>query len=141
MIDDRQPPTDDPRRPNLGDVGDVAKGMAGVARDAGYIAVGFGVLGLQKALVHRESIQHWLETQSWLGGEGSIEDRLGDVRTEVARHADHLDGVVERALHQVEASLAPLEAQLPEPARAIAQRAHAQAHDVRVRIKELLFSE
>jgi hypothetical protein len=127
-----------PNRPTMPDVNELAKGFAGAARDATYVTVGLGVLGLQRVLVHRQGLQHWLEDQQWVPGEGPLEERLGDVRAEVARHADHLDGVVARAMHQVETTLEPLEAQLPEPARTLAHRAHAQAHDVRTRIKELL---
>jgi hypothetical protein len=130
-----------PRRPNLPDVNDLTKGIAGAARDATYVAVGLGVLGIQRVLVHRQDVQHWLEGQQWVPGEGPLEERLGGVRSEVARHADHLDGMVERAMRHVETSLEPFEAQLPEPARSIAHRAHTQAHDVRTRIKELLVSE
>ena len=57
MIDESRSFADDHQPPNRPDVGEMAKGIAGVARDAGYVAVGFGVLGLQKALVHREALQ------------------------------------------------------------------------------------
>jgi hypothetical protein len=130
-----------PNKPNFSDVTELTKGIAGAAKDATYLAVGLGVLGLQKAWIHRDAIQQWLADQEWLTGDGTLDDRLRELRVEVARHAGQLDEVLERAVQQVESSLAPFEAQLPEPARAMAQRARTQANDARTRLTERLASK
>ena len=111
---------------------DLAKGLTGAARDATYVAVGLGVLGVQRLQTRRVAIQKLLP-------EGiGLEGRLGGVRTEVARHAGEIDGLMESALRHVESSLEPIEAQLPSPVRDAARLAHAGAHEIRIKIRELL---
>ncbi|HUZ09999.1 MAG TPA: hypothetical protein VMU76_07515 [Acidimicrobiales bacterium] len=126
-----------PRDLNLNEL---AKGLTGAAKDATYVAVGLGVLGMQKAQVQRLAIQkrlpEGLAMQKRLP-EG-LEARLGEVRAEVARHAEELDELVLGAMRRVESSLEPIEALLPAPVRDVAKLAHTGAHQVRIRVRELL---
>jgi hypothetical protein len=90
------------------------------------------VLGVQRVQTQRVAVQ------KRIAKDPALQSRLEDVRADVARHAGHLDGIVEGAMRHVEATLEPLESQLPRPVRKAAQRAHAQAHVVRTKIRDRL---
>ena len=120
-------------RPGDLNLNEMARDLTGKARDATYVAVGLGVLGVQRMQVHRVALQKHLP-------EG-LEARLGEMRAEVARRANHLDGILEGAMRQVESSLEPVEALLPGPAREMARLAHAGAQEVRTRLLDLLGAE
>jgi hypothetical protein len=114
------------------ELNDLTDGVTNAARDAAYVVVGLGVLGIQKAQVRRT------ELRSRLGEELGLEDRLADVRTAVTSGAQHLDGIVEGAVQFVESALHPLEEQLPPTARDLAGKAHAQVRELRAQIRDLV---
>ncbi len=116
------------------EVNDLTNEVTGMARDAAYVAVGLGILGFQKAQVHRA------ELKSKLAGDLGLEDRLAEMRTAVSSGVQHIDGLVEGALQIVESTLQPLEDQLPPVAREFAQKAHSQAREVRDQIRDLMGS-
>ncbi|MGH8981462.1 MAG: hypothetical protein ACRDWE_10680 [Acidimicrobiales bacterium] len=97
----------------------LADEVAQRARDAAYVAVGLGVLGIQKAQSKRRDLTD-LATRAGRGDE-----RLVQLRSGVAEGARHLAEWVDATAQVVSASFAPLEAQLPEPAREVAGRARA----------------
>ncbi|HMD44846.1 MAG TPA: hypothetical protein VKG43_01705, partial [Acidimicrobiales bacterium] len=65
-------------------------------------------------------------------------DLFADLRTELLRWAKQIDELVEGATHVVEATLEPLEGQLPPVARDASSRARAQARDAHRRVRQAL---
>jgi hypothetical protein len=110
---------------------DLTDDVTGLARDAAYVVVGLGVLGYQRAQVHRVAIERRL-------AEAGMEDRVAGVREAVAGGIRQLDDVLEGAAQLVESTLRPLEEQLPSPARELAGLAHAEARQVREQIHRLV---
>jgi hypothetical protein len=117
---------------------DIPKELANVARDTTYVVVGLGVLGVQRSQVRRQELQRWLEKQDF--STGSLETHVSTARTELAKRAITLDDLLEQAIEQVETSLQPLEAQLPEPARDVVAKAHSQGREVRGYIRQRVHS-
>jgi hypothetical protein len=113
-------------------MGTVAKGVTDLARDAAYVAVGLGVLGYQRAQVQRVELKNKLSTDF------SLENRLGDVRTNVrdnvSKGIKQIDGLAETAASFVESTLAPLEDRLPTQVTQLTSKAREQARDVRTQI-------
>lgn len=98
----------------------LARALARRARYAGYVAVGLGVLGLQRARAAQHDLgQHDLLAQDRLD-EGVARLRAG-VEAGSHRVGAWLDDTVEL----VSSQLAPLGEQLPEPARELALKARA----------------
>jgi hypothetical protein len=118
--------------PELTDLNELTKEVTNFARDAAYVVVGLGVLGLQRAQVQR------VELQNRLTKELSFEDRLSEVRDGVTQRAKTIDEIVESAVRFIESSLEPLEQQLPGATRELAKKAHEQAREVRGRIRNLV---
>jgi hypothetical protein len=121
-----------PERPDLPDLQELTKGLTNAARDAAFVVVGLGVMGFQRAQVRRVAVQKLLADDSGLDG------ALGDVRTEVSRHAGEIDQVVGSVLGYLRTTLEPLEEQLPSPVREATKRVHEQADAVRAMIRDLL---
>lgn len=110
------------------ELNDLTNEVANVARDIAYVAVGLGVIGLQRAQVQRN------ELRARLGGD----DRLAEVRSVVSTGVRQIDGLVEGAVHLLETAFEPIEEQLPPAAKEIAGRAHAHARELRAQLRELL---
>lgn len=96
-----------------------------LVREAGYVAVGLGVLGLQRAAVRRR------ELQQRVAAEPRLDAALGGLRTEAARRANDVDRAVERTIEQIESAMEPIEHLLPTRARAVLGEAHVQARELR----------
>jgi uncharacterized phage infection (PIP) family protein YhgE len=138
-----------------------AKDITTVAKDAGYVAVGLGVIGFQKAQVQRQ------ELLKRLGDPRSdIETRLNEVRSDVTKavhdvtkavsdatkampdvtkampditKAVHdVDARVEDVIERIEAAIVPFEQRLPIPARDLANQIHVQAREARSQIRSLI---
>jgi hypothetical protein len=119
-----------PELRDLNDLRDLTQEVANLARDAAYVVVGLGVLGVQRTQVHRVDLKNKLSKD--LG----TDERFDTVVEGLTRGVHHVDQLVERAVQFVEARLEPIEDQLPPAARDLAKRAHAQARDVRTQIRE-----
>lgn len=61
--------------PEVTNISALSKSVTDLARDATYVAVGFGVLGFQ-----RLQVQH-VELQNLLSKDFSLDDQLGSVRS------------------------------------------------------------
>ena len=114
------------------DRSELANEVASFARDAAYVAVGLGVLGYQRVQVQRVALE------KRLGHEVPLEEWLAEVRAGVQDGARRLDDALERAVQLVEATIQPLEDQLPPPARDLAGMAHAGARQVREHLREVV---
>ena len=146
----------------MSDLKDVTEEIVGTARDAAYVAVGLGVLAIQRAQVRRNELkkalsgredllknvpnpaselsklvaggrEEWAKTLSGLS-RGDLEERLSGLREELSRGVKFLDGHVEQLLETIDEAISPVEERLPDPARDIMRQARAQAHDVRKQI-------
>ena len=77
---------------------DITEEITKAARDAAYVVVGLGVLGVQRAQVRRqELVKKLAEPRS------QVEDRLGEVREQFAKRVKDVDGAVEQVLDRIEA--------------------------------------
>lgn len=112
----------------------LSKGVAEMARDAAYVAVGLGVLGYQRAQVQR------VELQKKLAKDASLDQRLTTVRQELAKGIQHLDDLIESAAQALEQAFQPLEQQLPAPISQLTTRAFDQARQVRGQIRQRVTS-
>jgi hypothetical protein len=117
------------------DLNELANDAATLARDAVYVAVGLGVLGLQKAQLQRSDLS---DTKI---GDRSLEDLLQEARTALHAGVHQLDEIVEAAIACIENTFQPLEEQLPSPAKEVAGRAHDQARELRGQVRELIVSQ
>ncbi len=114
----------------LNDLTELPGEVASIARDAAYVFVGLGVLGFQRAQVQR------VELQSKLATDLTLDERVTDLREAVVSGLHQVDELVETAIRFVEATLEPIEEQLPTVAREIAKRAHDQAREVRSQLRD-----
>ena len=112
-------------RDELGRLGELAKGAVDTA-------VGLGVLGLQKLQVGRVELHKRLTQNQALGSHYS------DVRSEALRRAGHLDTLMTEARRSIEASLSPVTARLPGPARHVASVAQSRIGELHQRISSRL---
>ena len=115
------------------EIKDIADDVVRAARDAAYVVVGLGVLGVQRVQVRRQELQKRLAEPRT-----QFEGRLGDVRGELTRRAKDVDEAVELVIGRIEASLGPIEERLPVQARELVKQAHTQAREARQQIRRLL---
>jgi len=112
------------------DINDITAEVTTIARDAAYVAVGLGVLGLQKAQVKR------VDLQDKLNGDLHLDDRLAEAKAAVTCGVARLDDIVEETMQIVETALEPLEEQLPPAARDLTTKARRQARQVHSQIRQ-----
>ena len=93
--------------------------VAKKAKDAVYTAVGFGVLGAQKATQAFKSVQDGIDTD---GVSASVKRGLDDVAATVKRQAAWVDGQFEKTIKTIDDAIAPVEQKLPSPVRDAATR-------------------
>ncbi|MDA8342608.1 MAG: hypothetical protein M0007_10365 [Actinomycetota bacterium] len=117
------------------DLTKVARDVAGIAKDATYVAIGIGVIGYQKAQVRRHELVKRL-------GDPRVtaEQRLATVRTDLSGAVHAVDARVEDAFARVEAALLPFEDRLPAQAREVARQVRNQATEVRQQIRSAILS-
>jgi hypothetical protein len=108
----------------------LTKGVTDLARDAAYVAVGLGVLGYQRAQVHR------VELQNRLSRDFSLDQRFDEVRHGVAMGYHQIDDLAETAVQFVETTLQPLEDMLPASVTQVTTKAREQAREVRIHIRQ-----
>jgi hypothetical protein len=110
-----------------------AEDLARVGRDAGYVAIGLGVVGFQKAQVARRDLMAQLASRR-----GELAGPLGDARSELHRACRHLDKAVGRLVERADAGLEPIAERLPSQAQAALKQARATRDKMRSRIAERL---
>ena len=109
----------------------LSKGVTDLARDAAYVAVGLGVLGLQRVQVQRVELQNKLKAQDL-----DLDQRVQDVRQGVAKGYNQIDDLAESAAHFVATTLQPLEERLPASVTQLTVKAREQAREVRTHIRQ-----
>jgi len=121
------------------DITRAAKDLASVAKDATYVVIGAGVLGIQRLQVERHQLTKLLS-----GTNPGLGDRVTAVRSDLAgtiqdvdAKVDQLMDRVEDMIERVEGVLAPFEERLPTQARDLAKQAHLQAKEARTQLRTL----
>lgn len=109
------------------DVNDLATEVARRARDATYVAVGLGVLGLQRV----RAVQHELVRQD------RVDEGVARLRSVVATGGQQVGEWLDGTLSLVSSQLAPLGDQLPTPARELAERARSRIAEVGAQLRQL----
>lgn len=112
---------------------DITDEISRTARDAAYVVVGLGVLGVQRAQVRRQELVKRLAEPR-----AQVETTLGDVRGELARRVKDVDEQVESVIIRLEEAWEPIEEKLPGQARSLLQQARSQAKEARHQIRTLL---
>lgn len=97
--------------------------LAKLAHDAAYVAVGFGVVGLQRAQVARREMLRGLERQS----QGSPTD----VKTHIASVASEIDKAATTVLTTAGRTIRPLATRLAPDARRLVDTALEAADQFR----------
>jgi hypothetical protein len=116
--------------PEVTNISALSKGVADLARDAAYVAVGFGVLGFQRAQVQRAGLKNKLSKDF------SLDEHLTGVRTELGKGLKQLDDLLESATQFIETSIQPLEQQLPSTVTQLTSKAFGQSREVRSQIRQ-----
>jgi hypothetical protein len=125
--------------PEVTNIGALSKGVTDLARDAAYVAVGFGVLGFQRVQVQRVQVQNHLS-------KGTLDEHLDGVRGELTKGVKQgvrqIDDLLENATQFVETNLQPLlEAQLPAKVTVFTSKAVDQSRGVRSQIRQQVISD
>jgi exonuclease VII small subunit len=122
------------------DLTKAAKDLAAVAKDAGYVVIGAGVLGFQQAQVQRQEFMKRLSDPK-----AGLEDRVNALRQDLSQALHNVDTTVEGAMERfeeiierLEAAVAPLEDRLPASARDLAKQAHVQAKEARTQLRTMI---
>lgn len=108
-----------------GDLSDLAATVATKVRDAAYVAIGLGVLGAQRAQVRRRELAHQAS---------ELDRRVATARRAVAVGAEQFDQWLGATVKLVDASLKPLEEQLPTSARKAADQARRGMRELQAQV-------
>lgn len=95
-----------------------------LARDAAYVAVGFGVLNFQRAQVRRRELTKQLASRV-----ESLEGQLDEARGQVARLAQEVDERLEPMVAELEGRFGVAEEERLGPARDLVRQARRAARD------------
>jgi aminoglycoside N3'-acetyltransferase len=105
---------------------DLTRDLSKMAEDAAYIAIGFGVLGLQRAQVRRRELMKQFEKQ-FSGLDGTV----GDARSELRKTVKEIDHQVEEIFARVDSAFEPVAQRLPATAQAVVNQAREARDQVR----------
>jgi len=107
-----------------------AQDLTRTATEAAYVAVGLGVIGIQRAQVRRQELVEAVERVS----KGGIDSSLTEARKELAKRVKDLDDAVGQLIEVLDAHLHPVAERLPASAQAVVQQAKEARDQLRVRI-------
>ena len=115
-----------------------------VIKDAAYIAIGFGVLTVQKAQVQRRGLEQQLRTQA-SDAKGQLDKVTGDATDQWEKLActveDRIKLIEERIAdleERIDAVLDDVEAKLPEQAADLVKQARTVAKDARGQVRSIV---
>ena len=94
-------------------------------KDAGYVLIGLGVIGFQKAQVRRVELTKELE-----GRTKDLETQLTEVRTQLTKVAKTVEERFEPVLDELETRFEELESRLPEQVGDLVKQARMAAKDL-----------
>lgn len=110
---------------------DLPNEVARRARDMAYVAVGLGVLGLQRAQAARHELAHQAR-------QDRLEEGADRLRAGIATGAQQFGEWLDGARTLVSSQLAPPGSQLPEPARELATKARTLLEEVGAKLRQLV---
>ncbi len=93
-------------------------------KDAAYVAVGFGVIAVQRAQVRRRELEKHFE----VSGEA--------LREQLARVADEVEERLEPVVEAVDAQLDQLEVLLPDQAKVLLRQARTTAKEAGAQLRQ-----
>jgi cell division septum initiation protein DivIVA len=102
-------------------------------KDAAYVAVGFSVIGFQKAQVRRQEVNRQLR-----GQRQQLETQLSGAREQVAGLVKGLEGAVQPVRQQIEGSLDRIEERLPGQAKDLVRGARSLAKGTEDQVRNLM---
>ena len=111
---------------------DITDEITKTARDAAYVVVGLGVLGIPAGPGPAPGAP-----EAPRRARSQIQDRLGDVRGEVTRRVKDVDDAVEGSSAASRPPSPPSRTACPMPARDLVKQAHVQAREVRQQLRKL----
>jgi hypothetical protein len=100
---------------------EAAETFANFAKEAVYVAIGFGVLEFQKAQVRRQELA------------SARKQELACARKAVNKRAKDFDAALAQVIRVVDSTLEPVLERLPEPAQAIIRQARETRDELRTR--------
>ena len=118
-----------PAMPGSSDLSDLVQTVASRARDAAYVAVGLGVLGLQRAQVQRQELAR---------RSTEMDQRLADLRAGLGAGGQQLGEWLDTTVQFLESSFEPLEQQLPPQARELAEKARTQLSALGTQLRQVV---
>ncbi len=113
------------------DIARAAQAAAGFAKEASYVAIGAGVLGLQKAQVRRHELAVAAERAN---ESGTVPGSLFDGREQMLKRARGLDSSVAQVIKVVDSTLESVFQRLPQPVQAIVQQAREARDELRAKV-------
>jgi len=127
---------------------DLNQNLSQNLRDTAYVAVGFGVLGFQRAQVARRELactvaadRERLEASVRAQADDLttvLETQLSEVRVQLGKAVSNLEEVLEPVAKEVEGRLDEVEGRLPEQVRAILVSARQAAEAAATQVRSLL---
>jgi len=99
-------------------------------RDATYIAIGLGVIGVQRAQVRRQELRSQLADQK-----AGLEARTTEARALVSELVKQADSRIEPVLAAVEAQLDAVTERLPEQTKGFVTQARIAGKEVRSQLR------
>lgn len=105
-------------------------------KDVAYVAIGFGVLGFQRAQLRRQDLLRELRAQR-----ARLEDQAGGARVLISALIADLEERFEPVAGEIEARLDEIEERLPEQAKALFGQVRVVAKDVQAQVRTRLASD
>jgi recombinational DNA repair ATPase RecF len=115
--------------PGTSDVTDFVDQVAAKARDAAYVAVGLGVLGLQRAQVQRQEMARRA---------AGMDQHLSGIRAGLEAGGRQVGEWLDSTIQFLESSLEPIEQQLPPQARELAGKARSQLCTLGTQLRQVV---
>jgi hypothetical protein len=123
-----------------GQADEVATKVAGIARDAAYVVIGFGVLTVQQAQVRRRELVDSLSERSVVKQLGITRDEIEDLVRKVEHRLAGLDDRLMSLESRVDTAVESTVERLPEQAGQLLSKAHQVAKATRKQVRGLVRS-
>jgi len=118
------------------DVTKAATEITRVAQDAAYVAIGLGVIGVQKAQVRRRELRSQFE-RPLEDVRKAVEAPIADFRKEFAKAVKEFDKTFGQFIERFDATIEPMSERLPAGAQQVVQ----QAKEARDQLRDYLVTQ
>jgi hypothetical protein len=112
---------------------DIREDVAKTAKDAAYVAIGFGVMTIQRAQVRRRELVELAHQQLPV-----FEGQLNEFRLEFGKRVKDIDGRLDEIAQRVQTQLQPYEERLPVQAQSALDQAREASNQLRQAIVSAL---